>query len=316
MPPGWSHFSRWWNTPIRPLWEALARRYRLILYDARGQGSSERGLKEGHSVEDYELDLEAVLESAGATNVALLAFSVSTRVAVRFAAAHPDRVHAIALWGASPTPAWSSESLASLARSDWETFIRISSRTAIPFADHTIAEPIMRDAVAQADWEKMVRAMARKESEDHAARVVAPVLIFSLFGAGLFADPDAQQEVAHRFPTPRLIALREPGLGLLPRDPASEPHLALAIEAFLDEAAPIADYAGSRRNLLPADIQLSPRELEVLRLVAAGKTNAQIATELVISQNTATKHVAAVLSKTGAANRAEATAVAVRNGLA
>jgi pimeloyl-ACP methyl ester carboxylesterase len=206
MPPGWSHFSRWWHTPIQPLWEALSRRHRLILYDARGQGSSQRGLKEDHSVEDYELDLEAVLESTGETNVALLAFSVSTRVAVRYAAAHPERVHALALWGAFPTPAWASDAMRTLARSDWETFLRIASRTAIPFADHAVAEPIMRAAVAPDDWQRMVQAMGRPDDQDYEARVATPVLVFSISGGGVFADPEAQQAMARRFPNPRMVA--------------------------------------------------------------------------------------------------------------
>jgi DNA-binding NarL/FixJ family response regulator len=60
---------------------------------------------------------------------------------------------------------------------------------------------------------------------------------------------------------------------------------------------------------------LSAREVEVLRLVAQGKTNAQIADLLVISRNTADRHVSNILSKTGSANRAEATLYAARNSL-
>jgi len=61
---------------------------------------------------------------------------------------------------------------------------------------------------------------------------------------------------------------------------------------------------------------LSPREVEVLRLLAAGKSNAQIADELVISQNTVIRHVSNIFAKIGAANRAEAAAYATRNRLA
>jgi DNA-binding NarL/FixJ family response regulator len=56
--------------------------------------------------------------------------------------------------------------------------------------------------------------------------------------------------------------------------------------------------------------------VEVLRLVAAGKSNTQIADELVISLNTARKHVANILDKTGTANRTEAAAYARDHGLA
>jgi DNA-binding NarL/FixJ family response regulator len=61
---------------------------------------------------------------------------------------------------------------------------------------------------------------------------------------------------------------------------------------------------------------LSDRELEVLRLLAAGHTNQQIADELVISLNTVRRHVSNIFDKTGAANRAQATAYAKDLGLA
>jgi NarL family two-component system response regulator LiaR len=60
---------------------------------------------------------------------------------------------------------------------------------------------------------------------------------------------------------------------------------------------------------------LTTREVEVLRLVAAGKSNQEIADELVISINTVTNHVKSILSKTGAANRTEAASFAHRRGL-
>ena len=60
---------------------------------------------------------------------------------------------------------------------------------------------------------------------------------------------------------------------------------------------------------------LSPRELEVLRLIAAGKSNPQIAAELFISLSTVQHHVSNILAKTGAANRTEAAAYARDRGL-
>jgi DNA-binding CsgD family transcriptional regulator len=60
---------------------------------------------------------------------------------------------------------------------------------------------------------------------------------------------------------------------------------------------------------------LSDREIQVLRLVAAGKTNQEIAQVLSRSPNTVAIHVRNILGKTQAANRAEAAAFAVRNGL-
>jgi DNA-binding CsgD family transcriptional regulator len=61
---------------------------------------------------------------------------------------------------------------------------------------------------------------------------------------------------------------------------------------------------------------LSPREAEVLRLLAVGKSNRDIADTLCISLSTVATHVRSILRKTGAANRTEAAAYALRQGLA
>jgi NarL family two-component system response regulator LiaR len=60
---------------------------------------------------------------------------------------------------------------------------------------------------------------------------------------------------------------------------------------------------------------LTTRELEVLALLVEGLTNPQIAERLTVSRSTARAHVSNILSKLGAANRAEAVALALRHSL-
>ena len=60
---------------------------------------------------------------------------------------------------------------------------------------------------------------------------------------------------------------------------------------------------------------LTPREIEVLRLIASGKSNQDIADEPFITQNTAANHVKNILGKTESANRTEAAAYAIVRGL-
>ena len=60
---------------------------------------------------------------------------------------------------------------------------------------------------------------------------------------------------------------------------------------------------------------LSRREVEVLRLVAVGRTSGEIASELFISTRTAEHHIANIYTKIGVPNRATATRWAVANGV-
>ena len=60
---------------------------------------------------------------------------------------------------------------------------------------------------------------------------------------------------------------------------------------------------------------LTPRELEVLRMLAEGEANKTIAWKLGISEHTAKFHVASILTKLDAGSRAEAVAIGIRKGM-
>ncbi len=98
--------------------------------------------------------------------------------------------------------------------------------------------------------------------------------------------------------------------------------------ALLSEAAALAERIGmpvllARARALGARIErartppdeLSWREVEILRLVAAGRSNQEIGDELCISGHTVANHVRSILRKTGAANRTEAAGYAYRHAL-
>ncbi|MFF7392572.1 AAA family ATPase [Streptomyces scabiei] len=90
--------------------------------------------------------------------------------------------------------------------------------------------------------------------------------------------------------------------------------------ALLARRARLALSRAPEPTLTPADpvaaLGLTDREDDVLRLVAAGRTNRQIAEELFISPKTASVHVSNILAKLGVSSRGEAAAVAHRVGLA
>jgi DNA-binding NarL/FixJ family response regulator len=114
-------------------------------------------------------------------------------------------------------------------------------------------------------------------------------------GARAVLPPDATVEALRAV----LPAVRE-GLVVLP------PAAALALAGGLPGAASLPD---------PAPGGLTPREREVLSLLAAGASNKVIARRLGLSFHTAKAHVAAVLHKLGAGSRADAVARGARAGL-
>jgi DNA-binding NarL/FixJ family response regulator len=90
-------------------------------------------------------------------------------------------------------------------------------------------------------------------------------------------------------------------------DPAVAHHLVDAIAA---------GPAAARRARPQLPDELTPREAEVLALIAAGLSNAEIAGRLVVSEATVKSHINHLLAKTGARDRAQAVSYAYRHGLA
>jgi DNA-binding CsgD family transcriptional regulator len=83
-------------------------------------------------------------------------------------------------------------------------------------------------------------------------------------------------------------------------------ELLRAVAGFLGDGAPVARHG---------DSPLTRRETEVLRLVASGLSNRQIASSLMLSEHTVHRHVANILRKLAQSSRAAATAHATRLGL-
>ena len=125
-------------------------------------------------------------------------------------------------------------------------------------------------------------------------------------------------------------ALQAGALGYLTKD-ATRAEIGRAVlaaaagQAVLDPAvqqrllsaavrAPAAAPAGSAPA--PADDDLTPREAEVLRLIAAGKSNREIARALFVSEATVKTHVNRIFAKTGSRDRGQAVHYAYQHGYA
>jgi DNA-binding NarL/FixJ family response regulator len=79
--------------------------------------------------------------------------------------------------------------------------------------------------------------------------------------------------------------------------------------------APTAQLERTRTSCFRSGQPLSGREVQVLRLLAEGKNNAEIAHALFISRQTVKKHVSSIFAKLEAENRVQAAVYAVRKGI-
>jgi DNA-binding CsgD family transcriptional regulator len=126
-------------------------------------------------------------------------------------------------------------------------------------------------------------------------------------------------------PAPYLAAKARVSLGLACRMLGDEDGAALELDAAravferLEAAPDLAHVDAIRARSVGAPSAaahgLTPRELTVLRLVATGRTNAQIATELVLSVKTVHRHVSNIFAKLDVPSRSAATAWAFRHRL-
>ena len=100
------------------------------------------------------------------------------------------------------------------------------------------------------------------------------------------------------------------------RKRSSRPFAACAAFRQLGAALDLERIEQRRRAHAAAEpTGLTPRELQVLRLVSAGKTNRAIAADLVLSERTVDRHVSNILTKLGVSSRAAATAYAYEHQL-
>ncbi|MCL4263190.1 MAG: response regulator transcription factor [Anaerolineae bacterium] len=122
----------------------------------------------------------------------------------------------------------------------------------------------------------------------------------------------------HIFPAIRAGALSYILKDVEPGDLATAVRQAAQGEAVLHPrvaARVVQELAGQRSDTLNPFTELSERELEVLKLIAAGLSNSDIAAKLVISEKTVKSHVSNILSKLHLADRTQAAVYAWREGI-
>ena len=323
LPALWiSHLElEWRSAEFRAFVTALARDRTVVRYDRLGTGLSDRDTANLEFGLEAELrTLQAVADAAGAQELSLLGISLGGCTAAAFAARHPERVRCLALVGAfangaTIAPAPLREALVATVRAHWGAGSRALSDIWLPGADADTREHFaaLQRASAGADVAAaLLESAYRADVRDVLPGVGAPALVLHRredrampFAAG--------RELAALLPDARLVALdgelHPPWLG--DRD-----TVLAALLAFLAEhdptrrRKPVQSPGGAAEGGL-----LSAREAEVLRLVADGLSDGEIADRLIVSPHTVHRHMANIRAKLNQPSRAAAAVHAARLGL-
>jgi DNA-binding CsgD family transcriptional regulator/pimeloyl-ACP methyl ester carboxylesterase len=307
-----SHLHVGWRMPARNLlFSSLSDRFMLVRYDERGNGMSQRNLPPSVSAEDFVLDIEAVADHLKLEKFVLFAGIGMGDRAVRYTVKHPERVAALLLWNATPDdPAITIRLYADVALRSWDLFIDTVAQN-FGFDAPELEVQRVREASTQQDFLTKVGALKDRGIRGLLPEVRVPTLVMATRGRTVPVEAEAR-EIASLIPSSRLVLFETQGThASLYRTDSQLPPAIPVIEEFLDSQG----LGSDRSRPSVAQAKLSGRELEVLRLITAGRSNQQIADELVISLFTVNRHVSNIFAKTGAANRAEAASHATRQGL-
>jgi pimeloyl-ACP methyl ester carboxylesterase/DNA-binding CsgD family transcriptional regulator len=309
-----------WRIPsLNQAYLALSGELHLVQYDGRGTGHSQRDVDDV-TLEAMLRDLDAVVEAAGSLQFALFGFYLSCSIAIAYAARYPERVTSLILFGGA-LRGWDllrisgTQALVSLIERDWDTFVESAAHAWYGWPDPVtgaLGAEAFRDAATPEIARMTMREASRVDVTVDASAVRCPALV--LHRAGVPVVPlSASQALVATIPDARLEFIKGSSASLFAEYPE---ELAQRIIRFVaDPSATPAILSHHPTRSRPTG-GLSPREVEVLQRIAAGESNGEIALHLHLSINTVERHVTNIYRKIGARSRAEATAFAVRNGLA
>jgi DNA-binding CsgD family transcriptional regulator len=202
-------------------------------------------------------------------------------------------------------PQWES-----LYTNSWEQFTNLFVST---YGGADSSGELMRGVVDHEDFVRLARSARGYHLGDILSKVTAPTLVLAPRNPVNPALARSAREIASTIPNSQLVLYDGRNAEILSAQDGCLPPAVPVIEEFLENHSNRQEGVPDIRESI--DTGLSKRELAVVRLLATGKSNQQIAEALVISPSTVAKHVTSILNKTSAANRTEVAWFAHRNGL-
>ncbi len=325
--PNWlTHLEFEWQSPIwSHWWEELAANHTVIRFDQRGSGLSDRNVAD-LSFDAWVSDLEAVVDVLQLEHSMLLGISQGGAVAIEYTARHPEKVEKLLLYGAYARGGLKRggsleehEARVTLTKHGWgrddPTYRQIFTSGFMPGATAEQASwfnELQRVSTSPETAARLQEIMAHIDVLDRLPEITAPTLVLHAVG-DLRVPYEQGRQISSLIPGAKLVGLDSNNHLLIESEPAWKTCQA-AVREFLG-VGPVTSAEAVKETPEAAPDGLTPREVEVLRLIASGRSNQEIATELVISFNTVTNHVKNILGKTGCANRTEAAAYAIPRGL-
>jgi pimeloyl-ACP methyl ester carboxylesterase/DNA-binding CsgD family transcriptional regulator len=308
--PRWvSHLEEEWAEPAeRAFYAELGRAHRVVRFDRVGCGLSSRELDPRPTIESESRQLEAVIDAVGGT-ATVFASSCCCLAASQLAVRNPGKVERIVFFGGyasrNDIPEATRRSLIQFTATNWRLAAQLFAGL---FDPHASGDEIAR-------YTRMQRAAATAEA--------AAIFLELDLGADL-------RGVLPHVPVPALVLHRR-GDRTVPIGRGRElvallPHarfVPLSGDSHLpwrdDQRELFRALAGFLRGEPPPELAgaspLTTRETEVLRLVATGMSNREIASTLVLSEHTVHRHVANILRKLAQSSRAGAATHATRAGM-
>lgn len=318
-----SHLEHDWQSPV---WQHLVRemsaQFTFVRYDERGCGLSDWDVDD-LSFDSWVRDLETVADAVAAEQFALLGISQGAAVAIAYAVRYPQRVTHLVLHGGyargrlvrstSDTQRAEAEMMCKLAELGWgkeeASFRQFFTTQFIPGGtseQHEWFNEMERLSTSPQNAARFMREFNVIDVTACLPRVQCPTLV-------LHSVRDARVP----FEEGRLLATHIPGAKFVPID--SRNHLLLEHEPgwqrWLTEVQQFLRIEQDPATH-PSFAQLSPRQVEILRLVAQARDNAQIAAVLGLSEKTVRNQVSRIFEKLGVESRAQAIVMARDAGLA